>query len=117
MKVIILFTLLFSFNLYSQDSLSVKPSASVELDEQGNIKPKKKRIPANINTKKEYKPANPKTRTGIRLTAEQEDSLKQFWAEEKERTSLKLGFTKEQVLERWGKPKEINRTVGSWGGA
>lgn len=28
---------------------------------------------------------------------------------------LKIGMTKKQVIAIWGKPNDINRTVGSWG--
>lgn len=29
--------------------------------------------------------------------------------------SIKIGMTREEVLERWQKPKKINRSVGRWG--
>ena len=31
--------------------------------------------------------------------------------------SIKLGMTKEMVIDSWGLPTDINKSVGSWGGA
>jgi hypothetical protein len=28
---------------------------------------------------------------------------------------IKIGMTKDMIIDSWGKPEEINRTVGSWG--
>lgn len=28
---------------------------------------------------------------------------------------IRLGMTKEEVVASWGKPRDINKTVGSWG--
>jgi hypothetical protein len=28
---------------------------------------------------------------------------------------VKMGMSREEVVAAWGKPKDINRTVGSWG--
>lgn len=102
MKTIIILLLLIGTNIYSQDStgigIDIKPRPTTYEMEQQN-----------------KKLATPKTRKGTKLTAEQEDSLRRVWKKEKEATTIKLGFTKEQVLERWGEPKDINKTVGSWG--
>ena len=75
----------------------------------------------NIGDAKTIKLPKEVTDDSLRLIEKQKfvkDIFKKYgkkWGKLVSEKKIMIGMTKEMVLDSWGKPKDINRTVGEWG--
>jgi hypothetical protein len=92
-----------------------------EFDRASVIKSKVKTVQVNFadydkyNVSKEYKGfANSKTRRASKLK-EKYPSWTTYDCLTISKGQINMGMTTEMVREAWGRPQDINRTVGEWG--